>query len=123
MDLLFAVEDDEDHPEGVERGHKCADQTRNHQVDMTIRHRAGEDFVLTEEACGDERQCGQRRAPTVKQTYTSGIDLRRPPILKMFCSWWQARMTEPDERNSSALKNAWVIRWKIAASHARRPAP
>ncbi|MNR41086.1 hypothetical protein D3C85_1594310 [compost metagenome] len=59
--------------------------------------------------------------PTRKQTYTSGMDLRRPPILKIFCSWWQARITEPDERNSSALKNACVIRWKIAASHACTP--
>src|SRR5471030_255424 len=56
--------------------------------------------------------------PTRKQIYTSGIDLRRPPILKMFCSWWQAKITEPDERNNRALKNAWDIRWKMAASHA-----
>jgi len=39
----------------------------------------------------------------------------------MFCSWWQATMTAPEARNSSALKKAWVIKWKIAASQAPTP--
>jgi hypothetical protein len=30
-------------------------------------------------------------------------------------------MTEPAPRNSSALKNACVIRWKIAAEYAEAP--
>ena len=51
----------------------------------------------------------------------SGNCLRKPPILKMSCSWCSARITEPAERNSNALKNAWVIRWKIAADHAPTP--
>ncbi len=63
VDLFFTVEDDEDHPEGIQRGHKRPDQAGYHQVDMTVSHRASEDFVLTEEACGNQRQCGQRRAP------------------------------------------------------------
>ena len=59
--------------------------------------------------------------PTMKLAYASGSFLHRPPILKMFCSWWQAMITEPEARNSSALKKAWVIRWKIAASQAPTP--
>lgn len=31
---------------------------------MAIGHRACQNLILTEEACGDKRQCGQRRAPT-----------------------------------------------------------
>ena len=44
-----------------------------------------------------------------------GIDIRSPPILRMskvLVEW----LTEPEPRNSSALKNACVIRWKTAAA-------
>ena len=40
-----------------------------------------------------------------------GIFLRRPPMLRMSCSPESAWITLPAPRNSSALKNAWVIRW------------
>ena len=30
-------------------------------------------------------------------------------------------ITEPAARNSAALKNAWVKRWKIAAGYAEAP--
>ena len=43
-----------------------------------------------------------------------GMYFRRPPILRMSCSWCIAMITEPAARNSSALKKACVIRWKIA---------
>ena len=45
-----------------------------------------------------------------------GISLRSAPILRMSCSWCMPWITEPDPRNSSALKNAWVTMWKIAAT-------
>ena len=38
-----------------------------------------------------------------------------PPILKMSCSWWHPRITEPAPRKRSALKKACVVRWNIAA--------
>ena len=44
-----------------------------------------------------------------------GIDIRSPPILRMskvLVEW----LTEPEPRNSNALKNACVIRWKTAAA-------
>ena len=53
-------------------------------------------------------------APTRNATCVRGMSERRPPILRMSCSpprWW---MTTPALMNSSALKNACVIRWKIA---------
>ncbi|MNE80950.1 hypothetical protein D3C80_1775630 [compost metagenome] len=56
VNLFFAVEDDENHTEGVQRGHKRTDQTCHHQIDMTIRHSTCKDFVLTEEARGDDWQ-------------------------------------------------------------------
>ena len=59
VNLFFSVEDDENHTEGVERGHKRTDQTCHHQIDMTIRHRTREDLILTEEARSDQRQCRQ----------------------------------------------------------------
>ncbi len=42
-EFVLSVEDDENHTEGVERGHKRTDQTCHHQIDMTIRHRTRED--------------------------------------------------------------------------------
>ncbi len=36
-------------------------------------------------------------------------------MLRMSCSSETAWMTEPEPRNSSALKKACVNRWKIAA--------
>ena len=62
VNLFFTVEYDENHTEGIQGGHERTDQTRNHQIDMTIRHGTGKDFVLTEEARGNQRQCSQRCA-------------------------------------------------------------
>ena len=45
-----------------------------------------------------------------------GMYLRRPPMWLMSCLWCMAMMTEPAARNSSALKKAWVIRWKMPAA-------
>ena len=49
----------------------------------------------------------------------TGIFLKRPPILKISCSWWQAWIIDPATRNNVALKNAWVVRWNIAKSYPR----
>ena len=40
----------------------------------------------------------------------------------MFCSPAIAWMTDPLPRKSSALKNAWVTRWKTPAANAPTPA-
>src|SRR5205814_2264 len=48
-------------------------------------------------------------------TAVMGMYFASPPMRRMSCSWCRAMMTEPAARNSSALKNAWVIRWKMAA--------
>ena len=45
-----------------------------------------------------------------------GMYLRKPPILRMSCSWCSAMITEPAARKSNALKNAWVPRWKMLAA-------
>src|SRR5712692_9701814 len=52
-----------------------------------------------------------------------GVYFLRPPILRMSCSWWQARMTEPDPRKRQALKKACVMRWKMPAQYAPTPTP
>src|SRR3954453_20385684 len=39
----------------------------------------------------------------------------------MSCSSWTPWITEPEPRNSSALKNAWVTMWKMAATYAPLP--
>ena len=54
--------------------------------------------------------------PTRNVQNVTGIFFSRPPIFQMSCSSCSAWMTEPAARNSSALKNAWVVRWNIAAS-------
>ena len=45
-----------------------------------------------------------------------GINLRSAPIRRMSCSSCMPWITEPDPRNSSALKKACVTMWKIAAT-------
>ena len=59
--------------------------------------------------------------PMIAVTHVMGMNLARPPILRMSCSWCSAMITEPAHRNSSALKNACVVRWKIAAEYAETP--
>ena len=44
-----------------------------------------------------------------------------PPILNISCSLSRARMIAPALKNRSALKQAWVMKWKIAADHAPTP--
>ena len=50
------------------------------------------------------------------QPNVNGIALRKPPILSRFCSPAIAAITEPAAMNSSALKNACVIRWNSPAT-------
>ena len=52
----------------------------------------------------------------MKVTNVNGIALRKPPMRSI--DWFPAiaPITEPAPMNRSALKKAWVMRWK-------RPAP
>ena len=59
--------------------------------------------------------------PSRNVQYVTGIFVRKPPIFQMFCSWCMAWITAPAPRKSSALKNACVKRWNIAASLAEQP--
>ena len=55
--------------------------------------------------------------PMMNVAAVIGITLRSAPMWRM--SWPRAGMpwmTEPAPRNSSALKKAWVIMWKMAAT-------
>ena len=54
-------------------------------------------------------------APQISVAQVNGIALRKPPIRSMFCIPAIAEMIEPAAMNSSALKKAWVIRWKSPA--------
>ena len=47
-----------------------------------------------------------------------GMKAFKPPILRMSCSSCMPWMTEPEPRNKQALKKAWVMRWKMAATKA-----
>ena len=51
----------------------------------------------------------------------TGMCSRSPPILVISCSSFMAWITDPLPRNSSALKNAWVMRWNAAAPKAPTP--
>ena len=62
-----------------------------------------------------------------------GIHRRSPPMFRMSwasqsrCVWWNAScmawITAPEPRNSRALKNACVMRWKTPAAYAPTPTP
>ena len=53
--------------------------------------------------------------PIRQVQYVIGMYFRSPPMRRMSCSWCMPMITEPAARNSSALKNACVIRWKMPA--------
>ena len=56
------------------------------------------------------------RVPTSEHSQVIGMRRQSPPMRRMSCSWWRAMMTEPAARKRSALKKAWVPRWKTAAA-------
>ena len=62
------------------------------------------------------------RVATPKVRNVIGILRRIPPMRRMSCSPCRPWITLPAPRNSSALKNACVIRWNMAAMYAPRPA-
>jgi hypothetical protein len=55
-------------------------------------------------------------APTRKVTVVTSILGAIPPILRMSCSPLRPWMTLPAPRKRSALKKAWVTRWKMPAA-------
>lgn len=55
------------------------------------------------------------KLPMVKQDVVMGIVLLMPPIFRMSCSSERLWMIDPEQRNSMALKNAWVEMWKKAS--------
>ena len=59
--------------------------------------------------------------PTMNVAAVTGMNLRSAPIRRMSCSSCMPWITDPDPRNSSALKNACVTMWKIAATYAPVP--
>ena len=59
--------------------------------------------------------------PIRNTQWVTGMRSFKPPIFRMSCSPESAWITEPADRNSSALKNACVTKWKIAAMYAPTP--
>ena len=62
------------------------------------------------------------RAAMVKVAKVQGMCLRKPPMRRMskvFVAWF----TLPAPKKSSALKNAWLNRWKMAAAKPPTPRP
>lgn len=54
------------------------------------------------------------RLPIVKQAEVNGARLLIPPIFRISCSSLRLWMMDPEQRNSIALKKAWVQIWKKA---------
>ena len=56
------------------------------------------------------------RPPMMKQPNVNGIARRKPPMSSRFWLPAIAEISEPAAMNSSALKNACVIRWNSPAA-------
>ncbi len=63
------------------------------------------------------------RPPMRKQANVNGSALRKPPIRSSDWAPAIAPMIEPAAMNSSALKNACVIRWNRPAEYAPTETP
>ncbi len=61
--------------------------------------------------------------PITKVQNVVGMRFRSPPISRMSKVCPAPWLTDPAPRNSSALKKAWVKRWKTAAVQAPTPSP
>ena len=112
----LAEEGAEDHPERVERGQQRADVAGGVQRPVPAAAAGDEeqDRVLGEEAA-EGRDAGEREAADDEADEGERSARRRPD---MRSSDWLppiALITEPAAMNSSALKKAWVIRWKRPA--------
>ena len=78
-------------------------------------------FVVLHKYFYDEEQDeGKKWVPTKKQIDVSGNFLNNPPIWKKFCSS-VAWMMLPAPKKSSALKNAWVLKWYIPTAGFPKP--
>jgi hypothetical protein len=62
-------------------------------------------------------------APAVKVMNVNGIALRKPPMRSIDWAPPIAPITEPAPMKSSALKKAWVIRWKRPDAYANAETP
>ena len=78
-----------------------------------VLHR-GEDLVLRPEPGEQRKMPASASEPITNVQYVYGMYLRSPPMSDMLfeCTAW---ITDPAPRNSSALKKAWVKRWKSPA--------
>ena len=120
MPAILAEEGHEHGAEYVERGHAGGDHADPvHPGRMMVG--GDQNLVLAEEA-GKWRDARDRHARrrTASQKVI-GMFFRRPPMWRMSCSPFSAWITLPAPRNSSALKNACVIRWKMPAENAPTP--
>lgn len=53
--------------------------------------------------------------PKAKQAEVTGKRFLSPPIFRRSCSSFRLCITLPEQRNSIALKKAWVQMWKKAS--------
>lgn len=61
------------------------------------------------------------RLPMVRHEDVRGVRWCIPPIFRMSCSLSKLWIMEPEQRNSMALKNAWVQMWRKASWGWSRP--
>ena len=115
---VLALERQEQHPPDVERRQEHARQ-RDAEHPRPVLPRVRQDLVLAPEA-GERKDADERQLPMRNVANVIGMYRARPPIFRMSnvpVAWF----TEPEPRNSSALKNACVNRWKIAATYPPTP--
>jgi len=61
------------------------------------------------------------RLPRVKHEEVKGVRWCMPPILRISCSSFRLWIIDPEQRNSMALKKAWVQMWRKASWGWLRP--
>ena len=116
----LAAERAEDHPERVDRRSGTRRRSRRRRGPSASRRgrrgqRGSRPWRRSPRTAGRPTSA---RPPMTKQANVNGIALRKPPIRSRLCSPAIAAMIEPAAMNSSALKNACVIRWNRPATYA-----
>ncbi len=112
--LVDAEEGERRRPGHVEGGDERRPHPDPHHALVPGIVEPGQDLVLGEEPGeGGQRHQGERRRSSRSQNVTR-IGFLKPPMSDMLLEW-TAWITDPEQRNKSALKKAWVHRWNRPA--------
>src|SRR5660398_246703 len=116
----LSPEGHEDQPERIESRNESGNQAYEPE-DVGAALEVHTQYLVLRPESRKGNYAGERQSRRHQRPELARIFPPQPPIFLMSCSPETACITEPDPRNSSALKKACVTKWKMAATQAPTP--